>query len=215
MEVWQSVLLAIGGNTVLLAVLAWAGKSLFGHFLGRDLERHKSSLELEMQQSMERLRYELQLAAQEHQVTFGKLQERRATVVAETYSLLVEVCWEGESFASPMEWAGEPSKSEKYAAATVALGTFYRYFDKHRIYLPDTLCKTIESLFMGMRWQIIRMGGYVKYDDATLPPAAQEKKYDVTDEAWKHFKEQVPEARAALEKELRLLIGDKPVSLAS
>lgn len=114
-----------------------------------------------------------------------------------------------------MEWAGEPSKPEKYAAAMEALAKFFRYFDKHRIYLPEDLCKTIESLSMGMRWQIIRMGGYIKYKDDSLPLPALEKKFEVSDEAWKHFKEQVPIARAALEQELRVLIGDTPVKYAS
>lgn len=53
MEIWQSVLLAIGGNTVLLAVLAWVAKSLFGSVLSRDLEHHKSDLARDAQQAIE------------------------------------------------------------------------------------------------------------------------------------------------------------------
>ena len=212
METWQSILLAIGGNTALVAVLAWLAKSLIAASLTRDIEQHKSNLALNAQEAIDRLRHQLQLAAQEHQVTFSKLQERRAKVVAKVYALLVEAFWQGESLASPMEWAGEPSKIEKYSTAMNAIAAFYRYFDKHRIYLPDTLCKSLEALIKDTRWQIIRMGGYVKYDDASLPREAQDKKFEVWDQAWDHFKKQVPEARAALERELRVIIGDTAAS---
>src|SRR5690348_10811487 len=156
METWQSILLAIGGNTALVAVLAWLAKSLIAASLTRDIEQHKSNLALNAQEAIDRLRHQLQLAAQEHQVTFSKLQERRAKVVAKVYALLVEAFWQGESLASPMEWAGEPSKIEKYSTAMNAIAAFYRYFDKHRIYLPDTLCKSLEALIKDTRWQIIR-----------------------------------------------------------
>lgn len=210
METWQSILLAIGGNTVMLAVLAWLARSLISNSLTRDLERHKSALTLETQSATERLRHDLQLTAQEHQVTFSKLQERRAFVITEAFGLLVEAYWAGSSFASPIDIGGAPNKQEKYVAAMNAMTTFYRFFDKNRIYLPEPICEVIDSLSKDIRSQVMRIGGYIKYDDDMLPPAAREKKWNALDNAWKYFEEQAPAAKTLLERELRVLIGDKP-----
>jgi hypothetical protein len=123
METWQTILLAIGGNTALLAVLAWLARTLISQSFSRDLERHKAALTSQTQSATERLRHELQLIAQEHQVTFSKLQERRANVIAEAYGLLVDAYWAGSSFASPIEFGGEPNKQEKYVSAINAMST--------------------------------------------------------------------------------------------
>jgi hypothetical protein len=216
MEVWQTILLAIGGNTALLAVLAWLARTLISQSFSRDLERHKAALLSETQSATERVRHDLQLVAQEHQVTFSKLHERRAAVIAEAYGLLVEAYWAGSSFASPIDFSGEPEKREKYVSAMNAMSEFYRFFDKNRIYLPEPICEAIDSLTKEMRSQVLRMGGYIKYKDDALPPAALEKKWEALDKAWDYFEKQAPAAKSLLEKELRLLIGDKPgVSPAS
>jgi hypothetical protein len=67
-----------------------------------------------------------------------------------------------------------------------------------------------------MRSQVLRVGGYIKYNDDALPPAALEKKWEALDKAWDYFEKQAPAARMLLEKELRLLNSDKTgASLAS
>ena len=211
MEVWQSILLAIGGNTALLVVLAWLARSFVQNSLDRDLERHKSALLLEAQSVSERLRHELQMVAQEHQLTFSRLQERRASVIAETYGLLVEAYWEGSAFASPIS-LGEVNKQEQYGSALKAMTSFYQYYEKNRIYLPAPICDEIDSLIKDMRGHVFRMGGYIKFSDDQLPPAALEKVWAARDTTWKYFEEQAPAAKSLLERELRLLIGDKPLA---
>ena len=44
MDVWMTILLAIGGNTALVAVLAFLAKSLVGGWIDKDLERHREQL---------------------------------------------------------------------------------------------------------------------------------------------------------------------------
>ena len=43
MDVWMTILLAIGGNTALLAVLAWLAKSLIGGWMSKDRKRPPTS----------------------------------------------------------------------------------------------------------------------------------------------------------------------------
>ena len=101
-ELLQTLLVSIGGAGALLAVFLYVGRSVFQSFLDKDLEKFKT---------------ELQRTATEHQIVFSRLHEKRADVIAELYGLLVTATWEAQSFASPMEWVGEPDKKTKFKEA--------------------------------------------------------------------------------------------------
>lgn len=207
MEIWQTLLLAFGGNALLLAVLGILGKSLLDKLIVRDTKQFESDLKAKSDAAVEYLKNELQINAIEHQVRFSRLHEKRANVIAELYSLLVEMLWEAESFLSQMEWAGEPKKEEKHRTAMTKLVEFYRYFDKHRIYLPVDICTSLEKLVMEVRSHVIKFGVYIKYDDNSINDRTREQKEKAWDEGWDAIKNQVPLARKRLEGEFRFLLG--------
>lgn len=207
MEAWQTVLLAFGGNAALLAVLGILGKSLLDKMIARDTKQFEAELQAKSNATIEYLKNELQLHTIEHQVRFSRLHEKRATVIADIYSHLVEMLWEAESFLSPMEWVGEPSKEEKHATATARLVDFYRYFDKHRIYLPSEICLSLENLLLEVRSHVIKFGTYVKYKSISSNERTMEEKEKAWNEGWDAIKNQVPLARQKLEDEFRLLLG--------
>jgi hypothetical protein len=210
MDIWQTILLALGGNAVMLAVLGWLAKSLVEKLLTKDIERFKASLASETQTAVERLKHDLQIVAVEHQVRFSKLHEKRAEVVAELYGLLVEAYWATSSFVSPMEWTGEPNKKEKYVTAKNSVADFFHFFEKHRIYLPENICKQLENFVRGMRSKAIGFGVYVHYDDDIISLQTLDEKHKAWAEGWEFFEKQVPPARLALENELRGILGAKP-----
>ena len=113
MELWQAILLNFGGTATLVVILAWLARSIGAQLLAKDIERFKSELSAASAAATERLKHDLQLAATEHQVRYSKLQARRGEVIAEMYALLVEAHWASQSFVSPVEFGGEPSKAEK------------------------------------------------------------------------------------------------------
>lgn len=78
MELWQSLLVAFGGNAAVLLVLGFLGRSLMSSVLAKDIEKFKA---------------DLHVAAIEHEVRFSKLHEKRAEVLAELYKLLVAATW--------------------------------------------------------------------------------------------------------------------------
>ncbi|MEZ7910448.1 MAG: hypothetical protein QMB55_01335 [Propionivibrio sp.] len=209
MNAWETILLAIGGNAALLALLGWLARSLLGQLVAKDLERFKSELASASSTAADQLRHQLQLVAQEHQIVVAKLHEKRAQVVAEAYGLLVEAQWAGQEFVSPMEFAGEPSKREKYHTAMNKSAEFYRYFDKNRIYLPANLCQQIDELLQAMRSKVIGFGIYAHREDSELPEQTLTKKHESWSEASEHFNSAVPKARKALEEELRKIIGSE------
>lgn len=207
MELWQAILLNFGGTATLLALLGWLARSIGAQLLTKDVERFKSELSATSTAATERLKHELQLIATEHEVKYSKLQARRAEVIAEMYGLLVEAHWASQSFVSPAEFGGEPSKEEKYAAAMNKAAEFYRYFDKNRIFLPPGFCALAEQFLKNMRSKIIGFGVYVNQDEKFMPVEAQKAKFDAWIKASEYFDKEVPAARAALEDELRTLLG--------
>lgn len=207
MEAWQTVLLAFGGNAALLAVLGVVGKSLLEKMIARDTMRFETDLRSKADSAIEQLRGDLQLRSIEHQVRFSRLHEKRATVIADVYGHLVETLWEAESFLSPIEWAGEPDKQEKHRVAMNKLVEFFRYFDRHRIYLPEEICVALEALAMKVRSHVISFGVYVKFGDETMSEHTHERKEKAWTEGWDAIKVQIPEARKLLEEEFRSLLG--------
>lgn len=208
MEIWQTILLAFGGNAALLAVLAVIGKSILDKLIVRDTKQFENDLKAKSDAAIENLKNELQLRTIEHQVRFSKLHEKRAAVIAELYGHLVEALWEAESFLSPIEWAGEPNKKEKHIQAMNKLVELYRFFDKHRIYLPFEVCASLETLVVDVRALVITFGVWVKYEDYELTDDSHTKKSDAWNTGWSAIKNKVPVARASLENEFRSLLGD-------
>jgi hypothetical protein len=70
-----------------LAVLGFLGKSLLEKLLARNTARFESDLKAKADAAIEHLKTGLQLKTIEHQVSFSRLHERRAAVIA-PYTLL-------------------------------------------------------------------------------------------------------------------------------
>jgi hypothetical protein len=190
MELWQALLVGFGGNAALLIVLGFLGRSIFQLSIAKDLEKFKQ---------------DLQLSATEHEIRFRRLDEQRACVVADMYKLLVKAYWEAESFTNPIELAGEPDKKEKYATAQVAIADYYRFFERHKIYLSPELCANLESFAQELRRCVLKFGVWVGYEH--LPDQAADRKIDDWNSAWKRVREEIPRLREAIETEFRGIIG--------
>lgn len=207
MELWQTILLAFGGQAVLVTVLAVIAKSLLDKLILRDTKQFESDLKAKSDATIEHLKNELHLRTIEHQVRFSRLHEKRAEVIAELNSLFAETLWEAESFLSPMEWNGEPSKPEKFRVAMKKFVELFRYFDKHRIYLPHQLCSSLESLVMEVRGLVTKFGVYVEVTDNHFNGPVQQEKWKAWTDGWEAIRNQVPQARRSLEEEFRTLLG--------
>jgi hypothetical protein len=153
------------------------------------------------------LKNDLQIKAIEHQVRFSRLHEKRAAVIAELYGHLVEALWEAESFLSPAEWAGEPNKKEKLDIAMKKLVDLYRYFDKHRIYLPTELCTSLDKLVIEIRSHVMNFGVYLRFDENNLNRITYMEKHQAWNAGWDAIKNQIPLIRESLEGEFRVLLG--------
>jgi hypothetical protein len=197
-------------STFLAGLLIWLTKSWISERLKNSIqseETHKAQLKAQADIQSERLRAQLSITANEHQVRFSKLHDKRAEVIAELYSLLVQAYWDAQSFISPIGFEGEPSKREKYVTAMNASADYSRFFEKNKIYLPTTLCASLEEFVRAMRSKMIGFGVYVQIDEAELQSHTLKQKHKAWMDSWQYFDKEVPLAREALEQELRNILG--------
>ena len=82
------LLKTLGTTAIVVAASAWVIRSLITHFLSRKIEAYKIELKNESDRRMEELKSSLQMIAQERQIVFMRLHERRAEIVAESYTLI-------------------------------------------------------------------------------------------------------------------------------
>lgn len=189
MELWQSLLVAFGGNAALLLVLGFLGRSLMSTVLVRDIEKFKASL---------------QQAGIEHQIRFSKLHEKRAEVLADLYKLLVAAYWQVSEFTSPAQF-GDPDRKQQYADAINAVASYFRFFEQHRVWLPPEMCAPLEAFAKQLRTPTINLGVYLRIEHPTEKTLQEQS--EVWDKAWQAVSGDIPELRRAIEAEFRKLLG--------
>jgi len=197
-EFWRALGIALGSNAALLGGLWFLLRAFSSHVLAKDLERFKAELSSAATAEAERLKHDLQLGALEHQVRFSKLHERRAEVIAELYALLNEV-------HTTSQWFVTTAKPEDYPPSVQSINEFYRYFNAKKIYLPAPLCPKFEELIKKMHIYTGEFSAYVKVADEHHPNVLRDK-LPAWIKAGRHFDQDIPPAREALEAELRALL---------
>ena len=83
----------------------------------------------------------------------------------------------------------------------------FRYFDKHRIYLPTELCDVVDKLVTDVRMHVIRFGTYLTWDENALQEHTRKEKHEVWMAGWDAIKNQVPAVRKQLEDSFRALLA--------
>ncbi len=198
----------LGGTALALAAVGWLVRSVIVHLLSKDIESFKEQLRAQSAVQLERLRHELRLVAAEHEKRTQLLQERRAQTIAELYSKLMHFLAAAESFASFMEWSGEPSKREKAKLLDGRAGEFHEYFLCNRIYFSEDVCEKVETLFREVQGSSVRFSVWLAQGEKGEAVATQVN--EAWEEAWKAMKDKVPPLLKAIEAEFRELLGVVP-----
>lgn len=95
----------------LIAALAFLARSIVVHWLGKDLELHKSRLSADAQVAVEAFKGELSREALEHQVRFQSLNGNQVAAIEALYVKLVETRYTMEAFVSA--WRANIKKSSE------------------------------------------------------------------------------------------------------
>jgi hypothetical protein len=208
----EAILLVTTGNALLLAVLGWLARSLLQNFLAKDLAQHRVRLESENQRSAQAFGHELTMAAREHDIRFGKLHERRADTIAKLYELLIDTSDKGADYSSPIGLSSDPPKPEQFNDFANSYNEAARYFRRNKLFLPQNTCTMVDELFRGIKEQPSRMNMYMNMADQHPGANTELKRLEAWDAAWKYFQEDFKPAIAALEHDLRALLGDQPAN---
>lgn len=227
MELWQSILLAFGGNAALLLVLGFLGRSLLVNLMTRDaarfqielkartdseIERLKSELKARADSEIERLKSELQIRALEHGVKFSKLHDRRAKVIADVYEKLVSVLQSSERFLNPGRWRSEariPS-SVDFSTATREILDSLGFLNRHRLYLPEAVAEQVGRLLREIREQLSTSGQWTKLQipEELLTQEDRAMRAEDAQQAYDAIQKQIKPAKLALEEAFRGLLGE-------
>ena len=206
----EFVLLALGGNALLIAVLGYLAKALMSQFLTKDVERFKTSLSQAPTAAAEELKHRLSLIAHEHNVRFTRLHEKQAQVLEEIYANLLTF----EDASAALAYASSDSTADfmepTLRAAEDAGKALERHIRRHQIYLPvatsDNLAAMLEQIFTLLADCSFSLLAK-KLDQQVESVAAPLQ----TREAWARVHDylvrQAPNVRRSVEIEFRRLLG--------
>jgi len=193
---WNTVITTIVASStisvIVLAVFGFVAKSIFTQLLSRDIEKFKSNREIEL----ERFRADLQKSAFEHQTRYQSLHVKRAEVIAELYSLLVQAEKDANSLANPFQFSGEPSQEEKSSQAWKSGKALYEFFEKNRIYFKPEICERIATFLEGLNDALVDFNSVLDALSHQYDPKERTKKWV---EVWEKLTKELPPIKADIE----------------
>lgn len=198
---WEEVIKVFGGQALFLAAAGFLIKAIVSHRLSKEVEEFKVRLESRSAVEIERLKASLQLVATEHQIQFAKLHEKRALVIAELYTRLIETRRIAGEFI-----LGDIHDAQRSAKAQEAVWELYRFIELNRIYLPETVCTLVDKFESKLRKSVLFANSY--WTRITHPsPKTVEEQNKVLLEACQILETELPNLLKELQNEFRKLLG--------
>ena len=200
----EIVIIALGGQATFLLAVGFLVKSLISKWIQQDTEKFKNQLQKDSNVEIEQLKHALQRTALEHQVRFTKLHERRADVIADLYERLAKLLMNSKNFIYQGGFKDRPNQEQEYRKASELAWAFADFVDTHRIYLPETLCASVDSISDVVRKNVVNVGISNQRDFVTGQPL--EAFSGSLLKAVESFEKDIPELRKSLEKEFRAML---------
>lgn len=138
---WPEIVASTIVQGVLIAALAFLGRSIVLHWLGKDIELHKARLSADAQLAIEAFKGELWRESLEHQVRFQALHASQVAAIEDLYVKLVETSYTLEAFVH----AWRADNREEFAKVGRAFFELRRELDKRRIHLSEDLCAELDQ----------------------------------------------------------------------
>ncbi|MBL8511296.1 MAG: hypothetical protein JNM52_06590 [Betaproteobacteria bacterium] len=196
----------------LAALLLWLTKSWISERLknaikseyDQKLESHKAQLKAQSEVEIERLRSQLSISAIEHEVRFSRLHEKRAEIIAETYSLLKLLFVRFGDYVKVFELAGDLPNETRRKLAAEAHQNFRSYYGTKLIFFPKTTAAKLEDIDL----QLVKT-----FNEFVLGVEMTEGRGGGGVEKWMQIFDRVDgeikTALSELEDEFRKLMGDE------
>ena len=129
--------------------------------------------------------------------------EERAKVISDPFKLYVDLDDNVGSLVQVYEYAGEPSREDKYHLAAESFNKLLAYHRRSSIWVSRPTARYVDRFLE-------------RYRDSFRPFEAVQGRPDTREwlETWQRFKEESPKLRLALEEEFRGALGDRRARLA-
>ena len=205
----DAVLVAFGGNAVLLVVLGFLARSLFSQLLAKDLKQFETKLSQASAAAAEELKHRLSLVAHEHNVRFSRLHEKQAQVLEDIYAKLLD--FEDASAAMTLANNETPEHLLEFALrrAEDAGRELAQYIRKHELYLPAEVSSQLQNLLD--RVTSLLSSCSFNLLSKKLANDGRPDLFPETKEAWvsvhRYLEHEAPEVRRALETDFRKRLG--------
>jgi hypothetical protein len=148
------VLASVTVSTTLSVLLVWLTKtwiserfrsSIKGEY-DQKLETHKAQLKAQSDVEIEKLRSQLSISTAEHQVRFANLHEKRAEVIATTYSLLRELFNKLRDYIKIYETDRDQPKEQRREVTIEAIKAFRDYVEPNIIFFPVNTAEKLDNI---------------------------------------------------------------------
>ena len=184
---WDTLLRDIGALTLVTGLIGYLGRQAIRQYFDKELQAFQSELNKES-------------------IRFSGLHEKRGEVISTFYVLLTDFDEDMRSLVDPMSLRGDASREKKIKRAAESGEAFRRYYKEHKIYFPQEVCETMESLLDEYR-NMFHDFSIHKIHDSSAPNSGSEDLEEWT-ENWRSLtEEEIPEMRADLENHFRALLG--------
>lgn len=196
---------------LLCAVLLWLTRTWLSERIKRSIKYEYDSkielirtiLKLETEQTLERLKADLQL----HQIRHSKLIDQRAQVIKQLHEKIDILARNLYSLVKPLQFANEKSIEEKNDEVFQAGKDLEYFYRANMIFFPKNLCDQIveiqKIMASGEHWFI---SGY-RYSKNPVSSKAAQQYSEWMLKACESFEKKVPPLKEAIEDEFRKLLG--------
>lgn len=207
-----SVITSAAVSALLAAVLVWFARSWITERLknaikseyDQKLETHKAQLKAQSDVEIERLRAQLSISATEHEVRFSRLHEKRAEVIAETYSLLKELFYRLGDYVKIFEPAGDSPREQRRQAAVDAHRAFRTYYTGRLVFIPKATATKLEAI----DFQLVKTFNEFVFG-VDMASNTSTNTMDKWTKIFERVSGEIKNALSELEEEFRQLLGDK------
>jgi hypothetical protein len=190
------------GAAAITCLLAYLARVALRHVLALDLESFKQQLQMEGVMAMERVRAELRRTAAESDGRPSTFQDKQAEIIGELYKRMVFLRNAITKITGPSS-TDQTGQDEKTGGIIAAGEQLRDFFDQHRIYLDESLCRKLQCL------QATFFDAWVKHSFAVAKDQYARQGKGMTVETWKSLSEEVQPLLQEIEDDFRAMLRSR------
>jgi hypothetical protein len=184
------------------AIIGFWIKTTIKHEYDVRLEAYKAQVRAEADSTLERLKADLQITANEHHVRYSKIFETQAQIISETYGKLIALRNAVARYVHPVSVENTPTLEERRKVVAAAHTDFQQYFEPRELFLPDETAKQIQE-FSGKLHRTAFEFLYTVESDV----GRHKNKIEHWKEAWDFVEKDIPQLLGRLKSDFRDRLG--------